>query len=126
MTDEKVREFHKSKMLWAVIIVSGLVLWYANRASDSDAGRGRTTSAPARPTNALTVTLDEERWTDWINIPVGHRFVVDAPEAELLELWFWDGRRRLLRKGDSVWFGKLNDCTFRLRGTPGKATVTIQ
>lgn len=68
--------------------------------------------------------IDCCRWSDWISLPPGTKFKVDAPGWH--EYWFMDGSKKRIENKDYEWLGDIPSSTFKLRGAKGEATITYE
>lgn len=133
-----VREFHKSKRLWILLIASLIaflvvLFWPSNTGDekqnskkDDQAKNSTSVEEKQEVTKTIEVALKAEEWTEWINLKVGDSWVLDAPGW--VEYEFWNGDTKFVADKETVWFGKIKAQTasFRLRGWPGIAKLTIQ
>ena len=72
----------------------------------------------------VKVKICLDRWSGWINLPPSTKFSIDAPGE--IEYFFWSGERTLIKDKNTKWLGEIPHCSFRIRGTAGEATITIQ
>lgn len=72
----------------------------------------------------VKVKICPDCWSGWINLPPGSKFTIDAPGE--IEYFFWSGERILIKDKNTKWLGEIPHCSFRIRGTAGEATITIQ
>ncbi|MDP3052776.1 MAG: hypothetical protein Q8N22_02370 [bacterium] len=122
-----------SKWLWwipVLLAVIGLVTIIG--VSNSKRTVGSTSYRIAADTQNIWPRIGEtvkvkiypDRLSGWINLPPGRKFVIDAPGE--IEYFFWTGERILIKNKNTEWLGKVPNCSFRLRGTAGEATISIQ
>ena len=72
----------------------------------------------------IKVQLDCCRWSDWIRLPPGTKFRVDAPGWH--ECYFWDGSRKKVENKNCDWMGDIPSSVFKLRGEKGEAIITYE
>jgi len=72
----------------------------------------------------VKVKIYPDRWSGWINLPPGAEFVVDRPGE--IEYLFVNGEHIFSPDKTTRWLGTIPHCSFRIRGTTGEATITIQ
>jgi hypothetical protein len=68
-------------------------------------------------------------WSGWVNIRTekksSFRFYKE-PNGGFLEVFFWDGTRRMIHQDQSIWFGHVPNAEFRLRGGEGKVVIELE
>ncbi len=72
----------------------------------------------------VKVKICPDRLSGWINLPPGAKFLVDALGE--VECFFWSGERIFIKDKNTQWLGEVPNCSFRMRGAKGEATITIQ
>lgn len=123
MPEKQVKFFGKSGWLWFLIIVliSG-ISFLGIKHEDKNTGSKKV--AEQSVIRYLEVDLRPDDWTDWIRLEPGDAWQLDAPGW--IEYEFWDGTKKYVPDKGNVYFGKIQNSTFRLRGTRGKAKITIE
>ncbi len=72
----------------------------------------------------IKVKIYPDCLSGWINLPPGAQFLIDAPGE--VEYFFWSGKRIFIKDKNTQWAGEVPNCSFRMRGSKGEATITIQ
>lgn len=119
---EKLRTY---SFLWLPIVILAVViaLLFSSRRTKTSVDNGQVNNAQ----QTIIVSYSLNRWSKWIKIPPGKSFLVQAPRAKSLEALFWDGKKMDFKVGDVKWVGgEIENCRFRLKGTPvGEAKIII-
>lgn len=127
-----ITQFHKSKLVWFGLIVSGLILLISLAVHSSS---GSSAGSEIRPSPVTAVPVPEKRteireinlqpyyFSDWICLNAGDKWSLDTPGWMEYELE--SGRRMFVPDGVSFDFGKIPGNVFRIRGAPGMARLRI-
>lgn len=113
-------------ILLALAIVVGVLVIknYLNRPSVVSSVAADAQDIWVNEGGSVKVNIYPDYWSEWIILPPGAKVAIRAPGE--LEYLFWTGERVLVRDNESPWLGKVSSCKFRLRGTAGEATITVQ
>lgn len=121
-----VQSMKSSGGLWFLVVMAAVALLVAIGFAVSGDSDTSPIGKSAMITKSLTVELRPDRWTEWINLPVGVNFRVDTKGWHRYE--FWGGEQRVVEKqkpGERPrWFGNVPGSIFRLKGEAGTATVS--
>lgn len=113
------------KRFWIIAAV-GLILILvgaALRGCQYSRLANKTTPASVSKTTTqiINVRIQPDCWTDWLKLPPGTAFRVNAPGWHRYQ--FWTGEQRVVEENEVRWFGTVPASTFRLKGAEGEVTI---
>jgi hypothetical protein len=77
----------------------------------------------------ISFAVHPDCWSGWVSVRTekksSFRFYKE-PNGGFLEVFFWDGTRRMIHQDQSIWFGHVPNAEFRLRGGEGKVVIELE